>query len=261
MSVTEETPKPAGDGRVQSLERAFDLLELLAREGALSVQALHEASGLPAATVHRLLNTMHARGYVAKDAARRYLLGPGLVPLAEGASQALARSARAPLRRLADELGESANLAMFDGEMIVYIAQAQSTRSMRMFTEVGRRVLPHATAVGKAVFAAMPPAQLEALLPRLALPRYTPKTITTVDGLRASIERAAREGYAIDDGEQEVGVRCVAVAVTPGGQQPGFAISLSGPTERMSDAFIARAVPELHRARDEVLDVLESSAG
>ncbi|GGA58258.1 IclR family transcriptional regulator [Pseudoclavibacter endophyticus] len=244
--------KPHGDGRVQSLDRAFDLLEILARDGAQSVHGLHEASGLPAATVHRLLTTMHVRGYVSKDAARRYLLGPSLVPLAEGATQSVAGSVRVHLRRLADELGESANLAMFDGEMIVYIAQAQSTRSMRMFTEVGRRVLPHATAVGKALFARMPPAALEGVLSRLALPRYTDKTITTVEGLRESIERAARDGYAIDDGEQEVGVRCVAVAVASGGQQPGFAISLSGPTERMTDEFIERAVPQLHRVREEI---------
>ena len=117
---------------------------------------------------------------------------------------------------------------------------------MRMFTEVGRRVLPHCTAVGKALLATSPDTDVRALLSRTGLPRHTPHTVTDPDELLAQLVRVRDRGYAMDEGEQEVGVRCVAVAVP--GSTIRLAMSVSGPAPRMSDELLVHAVPVLKEA-------------
>jgi IclR family acetate operon transcriptional repressor len=117
---------------------------------------------------------------------------------------------------------------------------------MRMFTEVGRRTMPHTTAVGKAILADRTERDVRALLQRTGMPRRTEHTITTPAAFLADLERTRQHGYAVDDGEQEVGVRCVAVSV-PGAPRP-MALSMSGPLTRMTDDVVARAAPMLHEA-------------
>jgi IclR family acetate operon transcriptional repressor len=151
------------------------------------------------------------------------------------------------MERLAHELGESVNLAMLDGDQVVYIGQVMASRnSMRMFTEVGRRVLPHSTGVGKAIMAGMDPEAVQAILTRTGMPARTEHTITDPETFAAELGRTRERGYALDEGEQEVGVRCVAVAI-PGAPQP-LALSVSGPLPRMTDAFIEGAAPPMHEA-------------
>jgi len=147
------------------------------------------------------------------------------------------------LAQLVRETGETANLAMLDGDEVVYIAQVPSAHSMRMFTEPGRRVRPHCTAVGKALLAQLPPREARALLEQGGMPAYTPTTITDPDLLVAHLEVIRKQGYAVDEGEQEIGVRCFAVAV-PDAPAP-LAISTSGPQARMTDDAAARIVPAL----------------
>ena len=151
--------------------------------------------------------------------------------------------ARPHLARLVDELGESANLAMLDTDQVVYVAQVPSRHSMRMFTEVGRRVFPHCTAVGKAMLAEVPEHRVRELLARTGMSRYTPNTITEPDDFVQALAQVAQQGYAVDEGELEVGVRCVAVSVPD--VPATLAISLSGPAARMTPELVQRAVPLL----------------
>ena len=244
--VEEQSP-PAGrtrSGSVQSLERAFSILELMADQGgAATVSQLAASSGLPLPTIHRLVRTLVDIGYVAQEPSRQYVLAPKLVRLGESASGMLHVWARPELAKLVDALGESANLAMLDGDQIVYVVQEQSRHSMRMFTEVGRRVLPHCTAVGKALMASMPPDQVRQILSRTGMPKYTPNTITDPEDFADALRQIADQGYAIDEGEQEVGVRCVAVALPDAPSR--LALSVSGPATRMTEEVVASAVPLL----------------
>ncbi len=242
-------------GGVQSIERAFDLLEMLADAGgALGLSELSTVSGLPLPTVHRLMRTLVNRGYVRQEASRRYTLGSRLIRLGEISSQMLGTWLRPFLAQLVRLTGETANLAMLDGDEVVYIAQVPSPHSMRMFTEPGRRVQPHCTAVGKALLAELPPGEARALLERDGMPAYTPTTITDPDLLIAHLEVIRKQGYAIDEGEQEIGVRCFAVAVP---DAPGsLAISTSGPQTRMTDDAAARIVPALKRAAREISEAI-----
>jgi IclR family transcriptional regulator, acetate operon repressor len=248
-------PPGRGSGGVQSLERAFDLLEVMADAGGvLGLSRLAQESGLALPTIHRLVRTLVDLGYVRQEPSRQYALGPRLIRLGESASRLLGTWSRPFLSRLVDVLGESANLAMLDGDRVVYVAHVQSRHSMRMFTEVGRRVYPHCTAVGKALLAHLPPSDVPALLERTGMPAQTEHTIIEPTRLAEEIDRVRTQGYAIDDGEQEIGVRCVAVPVL--GTSNRLAVSISGPAPRMTAELIERAVPLLRQAAADLADEL-----
>jgi IclR family acetate operon transcriptional repressor len=241
VSETAPGTTPARSGGVQSLSRAFAVLEGIADAGGTaSLSQLAERVHLPPPTIHRLLRSLVDLGYVRQERSRQYSLGPRLIRLAGESSKRIGVWARPLLAEAVAQLGESVNLAVLDGDEIVYVAQVQpSATLMRMFTEVGRRTLPHSTAVGKAILAGAPEAEVRALLRRTGMPRRTDHTITDPDEFLRRLALTRQQGYATDDGEQEVGVRCVAVAV-PDAPRP-MAMSLSGPTTRMDDATVERA--------------------
>lgn len=239
--------RPDRSGGVQSLDRAFGLLELMAAAGGdVALSELAASSGLPLPTIHRIVRTLVASGYVRQLPSRRYALGPRLIGLGDAASRMLGAWARPQLADLVDELGETANMAMLDGDAVVYVAQVPSRHAMRMFTEVGRRVPAHCTGVGKALLARLPTAQVRALLARTGMAAQTEHTITEPDRFVRELERIRRQGYAVDDAEQELGVRCVAVAV-PGGPST-TALSVSGPAARVTWQAVGRIAPVLQRA-------------
>jgi IclR family acetate operon transcriptional repressor len=245
----------AAAGGVQSIERAFDLLEMLADAGgALGLSELAATSGLPVPTVHRLMRTLVNRGYVRQEASRRYALGARLIRLGEASSHMLGTRLRPFLAELVGLTGETANLAMLDGDEVVYIAQVPSRHQMRMFTEPGRRVRTHCTAVGKALLAHLPPANARAILERSGMPGFTPTTITDPDVLLAHLQVIRKQGYAVDEGEQEVGVRCFAVSLSEA--PAALAISASGPQARMTDDAAARIVPALIRIAREMSETI-----
>lgn len=234
-------------GGVQSINRAFGLLETLAAEGGVcTLSVLARKSGLPLSSIHRLVRTLVELGYVRQESSREYALGPRLIRLGEASSSVIAIWAKPHLARLAGELRESANLAMLDGTEIVYIGQAQSTRSVRMFTEVGRRVLPHCTAVGKAIMAGMDEDEVRRILARTGMPRSTATTIIDPDAFIAQLAEIRDRTYAVDEGENEEGVRCVAAVVPSDASR--LAISVSGPAGRMTEELLKEAIPLLKDA-------------
>ena len=239
---------PRAVGGVQSLDRAFLILEAMAEAGGtMGLTQLAERAELPLATIHRLLRTLVDLGYVRQEKSRHYSLGPSLMRLADASAQRIATWARPAMTEAVASLGESVNLAVLEGDEIVYVAQVQpSHHFMRMFTEVGRRTFPHSTAVGKAILAHRPDADVSAMLDRTGMTRYTSHTLTEPAAFLAALAEARERGYALDEGEQEIGVRCVAVVV-PDAPQP-MALSMSGPLPRMGDDVVARAVPVLEVA-------------
>ena len=238
-------------GMVQSVERVFELLEIIADAGGeASLTDLAAASELPMPTIHRLLRTCVLLGYARQLPSRRYALGARLIPLGERAGRQLGRVAQPKLVELVRELGETANLALMDGDQIVYVAQQPSPHAMRMFTEIGRRANLHNTGVGKAILATLSDEEVRRIAARTGLPTSTPKSHGTVDSLFADIADIRGRGYAIDDEEQELGVRCYAVAI-PNAPAP-MAVSVSGPVSRVDEAYGDRAVPVLKAIADQI---------
>lgn len=246
---------PPKSGTVQSVDRTIELLELLADSGGqATLSHLASQTELPLPTIHRLMRTLLAHGYVRQLPNREYSLGPRLIRLGESAGRQFGTVAQPYLARAAKILGESANLAMIDRDMVVYVAQASSSHSMRMFTEVGRRVFTHSTGVGKTVLAQLPDETVLEITDRVGMPAATDKTITTPDELLTELDKIRTLGYAIDDGEQELGVRCFAVPI-PDAPTP-TALSISGPDARVTYEFGEKAVPILQEIAGEISEAL-----
>lgn len=229
--------------RVQSLDRTFTLLEQLADNGSLSLSELAEATGLPMPTVHRLLRFLTGQGYVRQEPTKRYSLGLRMIRLGQSASRGLGPWVTPYLVELVDRYGETANLAMLEGDACVYVAQVPSPQSMRMFTEVGRIVMPHCTGVGKAILSMLPDDQVVTLLNRTGMPARTEHTITSVQAMLTELARVRERGYALDDGEQELGVRCISVPLT--GLPLLAAVSISGPSSRLRTEHVPQITPDL----------------
>lgn len=240
------TPKPAKTG-VQSVERAFTLLELIADAGGqATLSELAERADLPMPTIHRLLRTLVNLGGARQLQDRGYTLGPALMRLGELAGRQLGDIVRPHLRTLVSSLGETANIAVLDGDMMVYAAQVPSGHSMRMFTEVGRRVHPSATGVGKAVLPSIEEARVAQIIHSSGMPQLTEKSIVDFGEFKTELALIRERGYAIDEEEQELGVRCFAVNID--GAPTPMAVSVSGPTSRLDNEFAKQAVPLLHAA-------------
>jgi IclR family transcriptional regulator, acetate operon repressor len=239
--------RPERGGGVQSLDRAFALLEHMAAAGGdVALSELAMRSGLPLPTIHRIVRTLVASGYVRQLPSRRYALGPRLIGLGDAASRMLGEWARPQLAMLVEQVGETANMAMLEGDAAVYVAQAPSAHSMRMFTEVGRRVMAHCTGVGKVLLSRLDDAAVLRLVRRTGLPAMTDHTITAPERLLAELARVRAQGFAVDDGEQEVGVRCLAVPVFGIGDSVA-AISVSAPEGRLEARDVERILPEMLR--------------
>ena len=261
--MTQETTRTSapvsGAAGVQSVQRVLDLLEIVASVGGqMAIGEIATASSIPLPTIHRLLRTLVERGYMRQLPNRQYALGFRLVPLGVAANAMVGSTAQTVLEELVEQLGETANLAILSGDHAEYVAQVPSRHAMRMFTEVGRRVEMHCTGVGKALLAQLDDQQVHAIVDRVGMPAYTPHTLTSEPELGAALATIRDRGYALDEQEQETGVRCVAVPVSAG-LTSWMAVSVSGPLTRMTDDMVSRAVPLLQAAADRIAGGMAST--
>lgn len=242
--------------QVQVLDRTFDILERLAAAGRdLGVSELHAELGLPLGTIHRLLDNLVRRGYAAQDVTtRRYGPGPKLLEIGAlalvSARFDLHRIAHPQLEALTAATGETSNLVVPQGNDGVYIDQVTSPHLVRMFTEIGRRAPLYCTGAGKAILSGLSPDFVDEYLARVVLEPWTAHTRTSVAALRADLATARDRGYALDNEERELGVRCVASPIFDVTGRCLGAISISGPTTRVTPTSIERIGPEVRCAAE-----------
>jgi DNA-binding IclR family transcriptional regulator len=250
--------------RVQSLDRALDLLEALARTDELGVSDVAAQTGLVPSTAHRLLSTLVARGYAAQNPATgRYLMGYKLLELSSGLQDRLGRlraTARAHLEAIQRETGETTNLVVLEGRNVVYVDTVAGSQSVRLFTEVGRAIPAHTSGSGKALLAWRAPADVAALFDGVPLAPVTTRTLTSLEALEEDFVRIRRRGYATDNEEHELGVACVATPVLDHTGQAVAAISVSGPTPRILHADTADIAGLLREHAEEVSKALGYAA-
>ncbi|HKU85843.1 MAG TPA: IclR family transcriptional regulator C-terminal domain-containing protein, partial [Casimicrobiaceae bacterium] len=156
------------------------------------------------------------------------------------------------MRRLMEQSGETVNLAILDGTEAVFIDQVQCRETMRTIVKLGSRVPLHASGVGKAIFASLPDDQIDALLKVKGLPRITENTITSPETMWASIRVIRQRGFSFDDEEHLPGTRCVAAPIYDEHAEPVGAISLAGPSTRLTDARIKQLGPVVSHAAEEI---------
>ena len=222
---------------VQSLERAFGLLEAIAhaRQG-IGLAELSKKVGLHNSTTFHLVKTMVALGYIRQDRDKRYRIGRALFALAAGSLDEveLVSLAIPVLEDLTEATGESGHFAVRSGDSVVVIAKTSGTGAFQLTNRAGVTRPAHGTALGKVLLAALTPSQLDRFLQNHELAPLTPKTITDPDLLRQEVREVARTGVAYDDGEFNPEVRCVAVPVYDYTGQVVGALGISGPIWRLS---------------------------
>jgi IclR family acetate operon transcriptional repressor len=194
-------------------------------------------AGLPKSTVHRILKRLVERGYARAEGDGAYALGPRVLAMAGEMLHALDAGTYALpiLRELHAEVGHTVHFAMrSDGEAIYLEKLVDPNLPYQFASRVGGRIALHCTAIGKAILAALPPAESDELLGRTELVRRTANTIVTPAELREELEFVRARGFAIDDEENERNIRCVGAAVHDHRGRPAHAISVSALTVEVS---------------------------
>ena len=237
------------DQTMRSALRVFTLLELLAQKGAMGVTELGIATGLNKATVHRHLNTLLTMGYVKKDdKSEKYSL---TFKLLEIAGQLLnhvdiRNAARPYLEILASQTGETVHLVQREGVHIVYIDKVEPTvNSVRMVSRIGIRQPLYCTAVGKALLAERTDHDIRSVWENSDIHALTPYTIVSLEDFMEEMHQIRQSGYAVDNEENELGVRCVAVSLRNYAGDACHAISVSAPASRMSDDKLNQIAEQL----------------
>lgn len=251
---------------VKSAGRALALLELLTtREEPMSFADIGDALGYPRSSLHGLLHTLVARGWVRYDrTTQAYALGLRTLEAghAYSRSQSLVERALPLMRTIRDAVDETVQLAVLDGLANVYIAKVDGRQALTLASEVGRRLPAHATGVGKVLLAGLDPTDLDrrldrARLERAGLQRFTPHTITDPDRLLAHLDQIRHRGFGVDNEEYTRGVRCVAVPICDESRHAAAALSVSVPTVRFTTQHRECA----HRQLAEVAAQLSATLG
>jgi DNA-binding IclR family transcriptional regulator len=237
---------------VKSARRALMILELLTRnESAMTFAEIGEALGYPKSSLYGLLRTLAETGWAHFDrASRRYSLGIRTLEAGNVYTRALGLvdRARPLMERIRDEIDETVQMAVLDGRHNVYVAKVDGRQALTLASEVGRRLPAHATGLGKMLLAGLSPKELDERLGTDVLERFTAHTVTDRAELRRLLAETRRIGYASDEEEYTLGVRCVAVPVLDYTGRTVAAMSVSAPTIRFDEERRAHALTLLSDA-------------
>jgi IclR family acetate operon transcriptional repressor len=246
-----------------SVDNALWLLQLVGEHQALRVAEAAELLGVARSTAHRLLTALRRRGFVMQDRPNgAYRPGPALyeIGLAAVSRIDIRRVARPVLEQIQDETQETASLAVLEGTMVRFVDCVESPRSVRVGNRTGVVRPAHATAVGKAILAGLPDAELDRRYPGEELPPATTSAaITEVPVLRADLTVIRAQGYALSWEESSDGVCAVAAALRDTVGQPLAGLGVAAPSSRIGSPDGIRAfAPAVLRGAEMVLERLRT---
>jgi IclR family transcriptional regulator, acetate operon repressor len=232
-----------------AIDKALDVLDAIsAQPEGLSPATLGAQLAIPRTTLYRILGLLQDRKLVRRDPARKtYCLGARSFELARQAHQMpdLSAAANQELRLLRDLTGETTYLSTMDGREVLYLERFEGAHSQRSKSRLGERKPLHCTSQGKAMLAALDPQERDQLLRDIVLRSLTPNTITDRRRLSADLRVCALRGYAVDDEEIVLGIRCVGAAITDRTGKLRGAISVAGPAYRLDKARLEQLGPEV----------------
>ena len=245
-------PKPLGRPRgfntddtqstLQSVDRAVDVLKTLASGPPMTLSDIARSLSASPATIHRVLITLQARAMAEADpTTQEWSVGPEAFRIGAAFLRRSTVTARAlpVMRHLMEVTGETSNLGIEKADMVMFISQVETHESIRAFFPPGTQTPMHASGIGKALLSHHSGARLERLLATGPLERFTPQTIVTRDGLLAELAQIRDAGFAFDNEEKAVGMRCIAAAIVNFHGEAVAGISISGPSHRVSPEKVA----------------------
>ena len=235
--MEEESKNP-----IQVAEKLFRVIELLAENGPMGIMELSASLGFHKSTVHRLVASLQYMGYIRQDEeSLKYSLS---LKFLEIGSRILEQTSMAALihpslKRLSEQTGETVHLVKREGTEAVYIDKVESfASSIRMVSRVGSRIPLYCSGVGKALLADLTDQEIGEIWKNSRIRKLTPRTITELPVLMERVEQVRKDGYAVDDEENEEGVRCIAASLRDYHKDPVYALSISAPANRMTDQRI-----------------------
>lgn len=242
---------------VQSVDRVLDILEALSNTPqGMSLSDLADVTQLHISTTHRLVNALVERGYAHKDQLTgKYRLTLRLFEISKRVSSLLSLLSISEhlLEGLASFAREAVHLVERDGNQVVYLYKFEPFQHLiNMNTFVGCRNPMYCTGVGKAILSMLPPKEVRSIWQDTDIEAFTPQTITSIEQMEQELATIRRQGFAYDNEEHEIGVRCVASAICNWNGEPVGAISVSAPASRLTDEKVARILPKIMEISGEI---------
>lgn len=254
------TGREAATYPIRSVDRVCDILDTLANAPhGVSLGDIAKATGLPKSSVFRYLSALEMRNYVGRSGdAGIYKLGLAFRPQHARGLERLAELALPALQQVRDITNETTNLGVLDGTSVVHRLVCDSAEMMRLAAHVGDRGYVHATALGKAIAASLSEEYVRSLLTATGMPALTDATITDLDAFMVELAQIRRQGFAVDEEENQDGGRCVAVVI-PGLHFPA-AVSVSAPASRFRIEHVSSAARALQRIARELSREMKAGA-
>jgi IclR family acetate operon transcriptional repressor len=238
-----------------TVAKALAVMDALAAqsEQGIGLADLSLQLHMPKSTVHRYLATLTQLGLAERRGDDRFRLGTKVIELAGSflANSDLRNESQAELDALSAQTDETVHLAVPSGTEVVYIAKVESKHALRMYSYIGARLPMYCTALGKAILSFGPPQRTREVLARKLEPR-TPRTITSPEALLAELETIRAQGYALDDEENELGIRCVSAPILDYTRLAIAAMSISGPSNRVDRRRCVELAPLVCEAAQQV---------
>lgn len=223
---------------MKSLEKTLKLIETLKKENnGLGISELGERLNMPVATVHRILSVLLNHGYIIQNhETKKYKLGLQFLEISKYVLESidLRKQANPFLVQLMMETDETVHLSVLEKNEVVFIDRVESQQLIRSIPKIGMRVSPHLSASGKVMLAYMPEDKLNEILSKIKFEKWLPNSIKDLDTLLKEVETIKIQGFAVDDEECELDGRCLAAPVLDHSGKVIAAISISGPTSRLS---------------------------
>ncbi|MEX3099415.1 IclR family transcriptional regulator [Streptomyces sp. V2] len=242
-------------GGVQSVDRAISVMEILAQRGEAGVSEVAAEIDVHKSTAFRLLGALEARGLVEQAGERgKYRLGFGIVRLAGAVTGRIdiTQQARPICERLAEEIGETVNIAVLQEHYAINLYQVRGPGAVAVHNWVGQLTPLHATSSGKVLLAALPATERAALLAETGLKKLTPRTITAKTKLEKNLAESLERGYAYTLEELEVGLHAMAAPVRGRDGEVIAALSASGPAYRFTEDRLHEFAPVLLKGAEEI---------
>lgn len=244
-------PGEASTAPAQALDRGLQLLSLLASVQRSSLTELALRAGMPPSTAHRLLSTMQRHGVVEfDDEQQEWLIGIETFRMGNSYLKRtnLIEASRSEMRALMEDTGETSNLGIMDAGDVVFVSQVETHNPIRAFFRPGTRGHMHASGIGKALLSELSREAVEAILQKKGLPEFTEKTLTRPSDLFDDLGRSKGRGWALDDEERYMGMRCIASPIHNLHGEAVGGISVSGPTVRFAEPELAEIGSRVRKA-------------
>ena len=251
MAEEKETKNP-----VQSAERIFQVLEMLAENGEMGLMEISAALNLHKSTVHRLLMSLIYMAYAKQDeVTQKYKLSYKLVSMAGKILERtdILQIARPYMEYLSNVSGETVHLVQREGNNILYIYKIEGrVGTIRMVSHVGMIHPMYCSGVGKAIMATLPEKEVKQIWNESVIEKKTDKTITDINEMLRTLAEIKKNGYALDDEENEEGVRCIAACLHGYGNEVKYAFSISGPVSRMTKERVEELAVDVKKVQEEL---------